>query len=154
MDGGNLVVNTLSETRTWISCLTPNGQGAIATLALYGPDGWNAVRQFFRPRRDGELPGAPQPDRFWLRRLGGEVHDDAVLAVKRVEPACWLELHIHGGREVIRYLHELFVAHGLTSCSWPDFLRHTSTDSFQAQAAVALAEAPTARTAAILLDQY
>jgi tRNA modification GTPase len=155
MDGGNLIVNasSSSEPRTWISCLTPIGQSALATLALYGPDAWNAVRPFFHPRK-GELPTLPQPGLFWLGRLGGDVCDEAVLAVKRVEPACWLELHVHGGREVVRYLHELFVSYGLVSCSWQDFLRLTSTDSLQALAAVALAEAPTARTAALLLDQY
>ena len=96
----------------------------------------------------------PELQRFWLGRLGDELRDDAVLAVKRIEPTCWLELHVHGGREVVRYLHELFVGHGVTSCSWQDFLRFTSANSFQALAATALAEAPTARTAAILLDQY
>jgi tRNA modification GTPase len=138
---------------TWIACLTPSGQGAIATLALHGPHAWDVVRQVFRPRK-GELPSTPQRARFWLGRLGGEVHDDAVLAVKRVEPTCWLELHVHGGREVVRYLHDLFVERGVESCSWPDFLRLTSADPLQALAAAALAEAPTARTAAILLDQY
>jgi len=138
---------------TWTACLTPSGQGAIATLALYGPHAWDVARQFFRPRK-GELPTAPELQRFWLGRLGGDLHDDAVLAVKSIEPACWLELHVHGGREVVRYLHDLFVGRGATSCSWQSFLHRTSADPLQALAATALAEAPTTRTAAILLDQY
>jgi tRNA modification GTPase len=138
---------------TWIACLTPPERGAIATLGVYGPDAWNAARQFFRPRK-GELPATPRPGRFWLGRLGHDLHDEVVLAVKRVAPACWLELHCHGGREVVSYLHDLFVSHGLRPCPWPDFLGLTSADSLQADAAAALAEAPTARTAAILLDQY
>ena len=142
-----------SDSQTWIACLTPPGQGAIATLGLFGPDAWSAARQFFRPRK-GELPHTPESGRFWLGRLGGDLHDDAVLAVKGVEPTCWLELHVHGGREVVRYLHDLFVGRGATSCSWQDFLHLTSADPLQALAAEALADAPTARTAAILLDQY
>lgn len=138
---------------TWVACLTPPGRGAIATLALCGPDAWDAARTYFRPRK-GDLPTAPQPGRFWLGRLGGEMHDEVVLAVKRVEPACWLELHSHGGREVVGYLHDLFVAHGLRPCAWHEFLQRASGDSLQARAVAALAEVPTARTAAILLDQY
>jgi tRNA modification GTPase len=149
MDSGNPVV----KATTWIACLTPAGQGALATLAVVGPNAWDTVRQIFQPR-NGELPITPQPGRFWLGRLGGDLHDDAVLAVTRIEPMCCLELHVHGGREVVHYLHELFLARGVESCSWPDFLRLTSADPLQALAAAALAEAPTARTAAILLDQY
>ena len=149
MDGGNSVV----KTPTRLACLTPPGQGALATLALYGPHAWDAIRRFFHPRK-GELPSTPQVSRFWLGRLGAEVHDDAVLAVKRVEPECWLEVHVHGGREVVRYLQELFVAQGLESCSWQQFLEFTSADPLQALAATALAEAPTARSASILLEQY
>jgi tRNA modification GTPase len=122
-------------------------------LALCGPRAWEAARQYFQPRKR-ELPATPQRARFWLGRLGDALRDDAVLAVKGIEPRCWLELHVHGGREVVRYLHDLLVAHGLQSCAWPDFLQHTSTDPLQALAAAALAEAPTTRTAAILLDQY
>jgi tRNA modification GTPase len=144
-------VTTLAP--TWIACLTPPGRGAIATLALYGPDAWGAARQFFRPRK-GDLPATPSPGKFWLGRLGDEMHDEVVLAVKRVEPACWLELHAHGGREVIRYLHDLLTSRGLRPCSWQEFLVHTSPDPLEAAATAALAEAPTARTAAILLDQY
>ena len=142
-----------SHTSTWVACLTPPGEGAIATLGLYGPDAWGAARQFFRPRK-GDLPAAPSYGKFWLGRLGEEMHDEVVLAVKRAGPACCLELHSHGGREVVRYLHELLVAHGLRPCSWQDFLRLTSADALLAAAGAALAEAPTARTAAILLDQY
>jgi tRNA modification GTPase len=148
MDGGKPVVKA-----TWLACLTPPGQGALATLALCGPHAWDTVRRFFRPRK-GELPSTPQVGRFWLGHLGAEVHDDAVLSVKRFEPDCWLEIHVHGGREVVRYLQELFTAQGVESCSWQQFLELTCPDLLQALAAAALAEAPTARTAAILLDQY
>jgi tRNA modification GTPase len=139
---------------TWIACLTPPGQGAIATLGLYGPDAWDAARQFFLSRKGGELPATPRPGQFWLGRFGDEMHDEVVLAVKRVEPSSALELHSHGGREVVRYLHDLFVSRGLRPCSWQDFLRLASADALQTAAAAALVEAPTARTAAILLDQY
>jgi tRNA modification GTPase len=81
------------------------------------------------------------------------VADEVVLAVKRTGPVPWLEVHCHGGREVVRFLLELFTAHGLRECTWQEFVRGTD-DELRAAAALALAEARTARTAAILLDQY
>jgi tRNA modification GTPase len=136
-----------------MACLTPPGQGALATLGVFGPRAWVAVRAVFRPR-SAELPTAPIPGRFWLGRMGSEVADEVVLAVKRVEPIPWVEVHSHGGRQVVRFLTQLLLAQGLRQCTWQDFLCHTSDDRLSALAAAALAEAPTTRTAAILLDQH
>ena len=85
---------------TWISCLTPVGQAAIATLAVKGPNAWPLVQRLFRPLKSAYLPPTPQMGRFWLGRLGDDMADEVVLAVKRTEPVAWLELHTHGGREV------------------------------------------------------
>jgi tRNA modification GTPase len=142
------------EPNTHVACLTPAGQGAIATLGLHGPRAWEVVRQLFRLRSGAELPAVAEPDRFWLGRLGDDVADEVVLAVKRLNPVPWLELHGHGGREVVRFLLELFTGRGLRSCTWQEFVRLTLDDILRAEAAVALAEARTTRTASILLDQY
>ena len=96
----------------------------------------------------------PQPGRFLLGRLGGEVADEVVLAVRRMGPSQRLELHCHGGRAAVRFLLDLLAARGPRVCDWQEFLRLTESDPLRAAAAVALAEAPTVRTAAILLDQY
>lgn len=141
------------EMQTWIACLTPPGQSALASLALYGPRAWEALRKLFRRRSGAELAAEPVGGRFWLGRIGGEVADDVVVAVKQTEPVPWLEVHGHGGREVVRFLIELFREQGLHLCSWEDFLRKTSADALEAEAAIALAHAATPRTAGILLDQ-
>jgi tRNA modification GTPase len=99
------------------------------------------------------LPAAPEARRFWLGRLGGEVADEVVVAVKRERPVPWLEVHGHGGREVVRFLLEQFQAHGLEVWGWEDFLRRTGDDPLSSEAAVELTRALTLRTAAILLDQ-
>jgi tRNA modification GTPase len=138
---------------THVASLTPAGQGALATLGLHGPRAWAAARELFRLRAGAALPEVPEPGRFWLGRAGAGMADEVVLAVKRAEPP-WLELHCHGGREVVRYLLELFAAQGLSACTWQEFLRHTTPDPLRAAAAVALASATTARGAAVLLDQY
>src|SRR5437868_5180402 len=43
---------------TWVARLTPPGQGALATLGLYGPRAWAVLRAVFRPRV-GALPAEP-----------------------------------------------------------------------------------------------
>jgi tRNA modification GTPase len=141
---------------TWVSCLTPPGQGALATLGLHGPGAWEMVRALFGPHT-GSLPEAPAARTFRLGRLGEGaegVADEAVLAVTSAGPPPTLELHCHGGREAVRFALDLFAARGARVVGWPDWLRRTTADPLRAAAAVALAEAATARTAAVLLDQH
>src|SRR5271163_2560972 len=102
-------------TTTFLACLTPPGAAAIATLALRGPAAWALVRGLAQR----VLPPEPEPGRFWLTRFGdaarGEV-DEVVLAVKQAQPEAWLELHCHGGREVLRLLEEQLTARGAQVC--------------------------------------
>jgi len=142
-------------TATYLACLTPTGTGAIATLALRGPSAWTLVRELTqRP-----LPALPQPGRFWLTRLGdlargeGEA-DDVVVAVKRWTPEPWLELHCHGGREVVRLLEDLFAARGVEVRPWQQLEFAFAGDPLQTKALSVLANALTVRTATIALDQY
>ena len=142
------------DRQTIAACLTPPGQGAVATVAVDGPRAWEAVRPLFRTRSGAEAPAEPQPGHFRLGRLGGEIADEVVLAVRRIGPSQRLELHCHGGRAAVQFLLDHLAARGLRVCDWREFLRLTESDPLRAAAAIALAEAPTPRTAAILLDQY
>ncbi len=141
---------------THVACLTPPGVGAIASLGLHGPRAWQVVRELFRlySASQAELPSEPEIGRFWLGRLGHELADQVVLIVKETQPVASLEVHCHGGREVLRLLLETFEAHGIQTCAWQEFERLTSGDLTRSAAVAALADAPTVRTAAILLDQY
>jgi tRNA modification GTPase len=147
-------------TPTYVACLTPPGTGAIATLALRGPRAWLAVRDLLTPAspKGKPLPDEPELGKFWLGRLGertgGGLADEVVVALKQTSPVPWVEVHCHGGREVIRFLLEVFEAQGLRACSWQDLERRTTHHPGRALALAALAEARTVRTAAILLDQY
>jgi tRNA modification GTPase len=137
-----------SRTSTLVACLTPPGQGAIATLGLHGPAAWDALRDLFRPRSGKPLPEAAHANQFWLGRCGADVADDVVLAVRDGR----YEIHCHGGYAVVQMLLDLFTARGLVVCSWQDFVRRTNGGV--AEATISLTHASTARTAAILLDQY
>ena len=131
---------------TFIACLTPPGRGAIATLAVRGPRAWPVVRELFQPL-SGKLPPEPAPGRFQLGRIAGA---EIVLAFQSNS----IELHCHGGTEIVRMLLDVFVQHEIQVCSWQEMERRTEKDPWRSLAKAALVEAPTVRTAAILLDQF
>src|SRR5207248_3973801 len=87
-------------------------------------------------------------------RLGCESADEVVLTATRVAPAPWVEIHCHGGPEVVRMLLEVFAARGVEVCSCQALEQRTAENRAQAAAAAELVRAPTTRTAAVLLDQY
>jgi tRNA modification GTPase len=140
-------------TATYLACLTPPGTGAIAVLGLRGPSAWELVRQL--AQRD--LPPWLQPGRFWLTRLGDGARGgagDVVVAVKELVPQPWLELHCHGGQEVVHLLEDLLTARGAKVCAWQQFERALPSEPLRRAALAILTNAPTARTAGIALDQY
>jgi tRNA modification GTPase len=142
-------------TATVASCLTPPGTAALATLAVSGPDAWQVVRDHFRPVGSAVgLPEGSEPGRVWFGRFGTPPGDEAVLTLRRLTPVPWVELHVHGGREVVNWALDELRACGVASAAWHDFLRTVGEPSLRAAASVALSQASTARTAGILLDQY
>jgi tRNA modification GTPase len=136
---------------TYAACLTPPGRGAIATLAVDGPRAWEVARKLFRPAT--RLPEQPQAGRFWLGHFGDEIADEVVLAVRTISPRMRVEIHCHGGPEVIRLLLEALAAQDIPICSWQTFASLDAPSEWRAAAKVELAHAPTIRTASILLDQ-
>jgi tRNA modification GTPase len=137
-----------------IACLTPPAVGAIASLGLRGPNAWQVIRELLRPLSGSrsELAAEPEMGRLWLGRLGDGSTDQVVVTVRATEPVPWLEVHCHGGREVIGLVEETLQRRGFQVCAWQEFERLVSGDRWRA--AAALAEAQTVRTAAMLLDQY
>src|SRR5947209_7275173 len=137
---------------TVVACLTPPGQAALATLGLRGPESWSMARALFRRHGDNVLPEIPEPGKFWLGHFGGDMADEVVLAVRHGEPA--LEIHCHGGREVVAYLLDLLRDQGATVRSWQEYILDDKSDPLRSMALIVLAHASTVRTAGILLDQY
>ena len=135
---------------TRYAVLTPPGTGAIAVLAVSGPDAWPLVVHHFRPAGK-PLTQSPTLHAVRLGTLGDGAGDEVVVAVTQVAPAVTVEVHCHGGPQVVRMLCELLAAEGCHRVEWYAL---TGGDGFDAAVLPLIAAAPTVRNAAILLDQY
>jgi tRNA modification GTPase len=150
----------MSEATTYAACLTPPGVAALAVIAMRGPQAWPIARSLFRPRsKSTVLPDEPEPGQFWLGRFGTDVADDVVLAkwsrsTQREQVSAEVEIHCHGGREIVRLLLETLESRGVCVCTWQELERFTGHDPIRSEAIIALCAAKTTRTAAILLDQF
>lgn len=135
---------------TFVACLTPPGRGAIATVAVRGPKAWEAVRPLLRPiRPSAKLPRDPAVGQVFLARFGGDAADEAVLSVTQAAPEIRLEVHTHGGDQVVRMVLEALKACGVVEADWRVFDKR----AVHADACTELVKACTIRTASILLDQ-
>jgi tRNA modification GTPase len=141
---------------TLAACLTPSAAGAIAVISVRGPEAWQIVRGLFRARNypDALLPEKVKCPQFWLGKLTGEALDDVVVLARRLEPMPEIEIHCHGGRQLVDVILQMLRDHKARVVTWQSLERETSTDPICTEAAIALADTPTTRTAAILLDQY
>jgi tRNA modification GTPase len=127
--------------------LTPPGRAALATIGIHGPRAWKTVRNLFQSRSGQNPPQEPAVGKFWLGRLGEEIADDIVLAVH--SPGV-VEIHCHGGPEVVRSFLELVQRHGICPGTWQG---QNATGCLSLKAEAELSQATTVRTAGILLDQ-
>jgi len=129
--------------------LTPPGRGAVATLRIEGRGAVEAVESHFRARSGRPLAAYPA-DQIVVGRFGGDFGEEVV--ARRCGDVA-VELHCHGGRAAVARIEESLVSAGCRRATWSDWTRTQSDDAIAAAALVALAEARTERTAAILLDQ-
>lgn len=130
--------------------LTPPGRGAVATLRVEGPGAVEAVESHFRARSGRPLAAYPA-DQIVVGRFGGDTGEEVV--ARRCGDTA-VELHCHGGRAAVARIEQSLVSAGCQRVTWRDWTRTQSDDPIAAAALVALAEARSERTAAILLDQY
>ena len=90
---------------TAVSLLTPPGTGAIATVQVLGPRAWELARQLFKTAGK-PLPELLEANRYWFGTLGS---DEVILAVTADDT---IEVHCHGGRRVVRWVMDQFLANG------------------------------------------
>ena len=127
--------------------LTPPGRGAVASLRIEGPGGLELMAGLFTARNGLALADIP------LRQIVvGQFGGEEVVLSRVADEA--IELHCHGGSAAVGRLEEILVSRGCHKLAWQDWAVRQQPDPFAAAAWIALAEARTTRTAAILLDQY
>ena len=131
---------------TTVQCLTPSGSGAIATIAVSGMNAWHIVRRLFRPAELSKpLPERPKECSTWYGSIGDGKGDEVIVAVLAMEPNQTVEIHCHGGRQVVRWLTGQLRREG---CVEKPIDPNPKADPW-----AVLSQAKTLRTAAILLDQ-
>lgn len=142
------------ETRA--ACLTPPGVAAIATIAVRGPKALDVIAKLFRPASGNSFSAerCRLIGQFHLGHFGEDLADEVVIAVRRLLPPPWVEIHCHGGSAVVRLILETLARQGVPSCSWQELDMQTAANQLAAEVAGELVKASTVRTAAILLDQY
>jgi len=145
----------MTEPTTIVACLTPAGAGAIATLAIRGPRAWPVACQLFRSATNKALPAeVPESGSMWFGHFGEHRRaDQVILSIKEVSPVPWVEVHCHGGRQLVGLLLETLDRRGIERRTWQEFLRAVQSP-LCAAALEMLAQATTTRAASILLDQY
>lgn len=141
----------MSAAGAWCAVLTAEGRGAISVLRVWGPDALNAVDRAFRPRRGDSLARtAPLRPRVGFL---GDADEVVVLVIPVAGQAPEVEIHCHGGPEPRRLILETLAAQGVEPAAPTDWLRAGGASPARVEAWSQLAKAPTARTAALLLDQ-
>ena len=130
--------------------LTPPGRGAVATLRIEGPGIFNLLRGLFRPRGRTALELRPV-GQIVVGRFGN--HPGEVIVACRCGDGS-VELHCHGGPMAAETIRAALVTAGARHVAWQEWVAGQHSDPIAAAARLALAEARTERTAAILLDQY
>jgi tRNA modification GTPase len=129
-----------------IACLTPVGSGAIAVIVVRGPDAWQTVQRLFRPASSKPLPALPVEGATWFGRMGEGAGDEVIVAIRSLQPEPTVEVHCHGGRQVVRWLIDLLNNEGCREV--PPQRLSDGNDAWKL-----LPQAKTLRTATILLDQ-
>lgn len=139
---------------TQVVVLTPPGRGAVATVRVEGPQAAERVAAHFRSASGLVLNEQPV-GKILFGRWGGAAGADAgeELVIARRGARAW-EIHGHGGAAAVAAIVQSLVADGCEKIAWRDWLRQIDPDPLRAEARLALADARTERTAAILLDQY
>jgi tRNA modification GTPase len=141
--------------KTHVIELTPRGRAAVAVILVAGPRAVAAVDACFAAN-SGRLLADQPLERIVLGRwrAGSQSKPDReeVIVCRRADDR--VEVHCHGGIAAIQAVVGALAVQGCRATGWRDWLRASERDPLRAAARIALADAPTARVAAILLEQY
>ncbi|MDT8420913.1 MAG: tRNA uridine-5-carboxymethylaminomethyl(34) synthesis GTPase MnmE [Desulfuromonadales bacterium] len=102
---------------TIVAPATPPGEGGLAVVRLSGPDSLAAVRKFFRPSGQVKEFASHHLYHGFLADGRGQ-NIDEVMVVYMQPPRSYtceevVEVHCHGGQQIVRAILDLFLSHGL-----------------------------------------
>lgn len=140
---------TVPIASTRVVLLTPPGRGAVATLLVTGADAISSVERSFAPARSGPLNQLPL-GKICFGRWGGSQGEEVVVCRHREKQ---VRVHCHGGHAAAERIQSDLAGAGCVSVSWQSWLSTADSDPIRVAAHLALSQAPTLRTASILLDQ-
>jgi tRNA modification GTPase len=141
--------HSAKSTVTNVVELTPPGRAAVSVILVAGPAALAAVGKYFS-RGSGRPIEEVQIGRVVLGRWGGPEGEELIVCRRDEEQ---IEVHCHGGAAAVRAVVDRLAKEGCQPIAWQDWLRRSSADRIRAEAQIALADAVTDRTAAILVDQ-
>ncbi|HEX4415065.1 MAG TPA: GTP-binding protein [Lacipirellulaceae bacterium] len=137
------------EPTTYVVELTPVGRGAVAVVLIDGAAAVRSVDACFTARSGRTIANTPI-GRIAVGNWGGPAGEELVVCRRdqqRVEVQC------HGGLAASRAIINSLTAEECEEVSWRTWCLRSADDRIRAEARIALADATTMRSAAILLDQ-
>ncbi|MEX0679561.1 MAG: GTP-binding protein [Pirellulales bacterium] len=140
-----------SQSGTWVVLLTSPNRGAVASLLVEGPDAARVVGELFHPASRRPLDDYPCGRIAFGRWQSANSGEEIVVCRRAVDR---VELHCHGGRAAAGAIVAALVERGCREITWQEWIRRSLSDPLAADARIALAAAPTERTAMILWDQH
>jgi tRNA modification GTPase len=137
--------------QAYVSLLTPPGRGAVATVVVGGRDHVACVEARFAAACGRPLSELAIARIYFGRWRSCRGSGEELVVCRRSD---WVEIHGHGGQAASASIIQDLVEDGCCEMAWPDLLWQNTLDPFAAEACIALTQARTERTAAILMDQY
>jgi tRNA modification GTPase len=135
-----------------VTCLTPQGRGAVAVISVEGPHATEQVARHFASAVGRPLASFPLQRIVFGRWQQSEDGGEDIVVCRTSETS--VEVNCHGGVAAARAIVNRLIADGVVERTEDAWAASHCGDSIEAEARLALAEARTERTAAILLDQY
>jgi len=139
------------HSRTFLTILTPPGRGAVAVVRVWGRGAVAVGDVVFRPARGSGLAGT-KAGRLRLGRIGRGLGDEVVAVVIAEDPPV-VEIQCHGGSAAVDLVVEALADAGAQLAEPALWAEQTGESSIRAAALLDLTQAPTVRTAEILLEQ-
>ncbi len=130
--------------------LTPPGRGAVAVVAVEGLSAIQAADKFFQAANHHALR-EQSINRVLFGHWVSQSHREEVVVVRTADSA--LEIHCHGGIAAAARVTAALAEGGCAIIPWEQWLAEEQQNHIHLEAELALAKAPTRRTAALLLQQ-